>query len=297
MLATYYFLYPHLSHRFYKVGGQERANYARAQQYVYEVPSRTNVIVGSSMANQLDESILGPNYFKLTFPGKRTLTALEIVLRAHKRPGVVLIETNTVDADVDSELLHDLFSPWLSALRRCSPIFKGEGRPANFLVGIASTMVSKSVAWSERIFPETKTGSAPSPQSESLPSPLFAQVLREHQMEFGAAPSATELTNRINQLADDVAVLGHNGSSICVFFELPIDSSLAQLRGSLIQRRMVHEHFPLTKYHWVVFAQDHNYETIDGIHLTHKEARHVTEQLMQQVNQIIHQSVVEKHHG
>ncbi len=156
MLLGYHFLYPHLSHRFYKVGGQERANYVRAQDYISEVPKRTSVILGSSMSLELNERILGPDYFKLTFPGNSILTSLELVRRAGKRPRVVLIETNELSKDADSEFLHDLFSPWLFALRRYTPIFKGEGRPANFLVGIASTAVSKSISWSDQILSKTK---------------------------------------------------------------------------------------------------------------------------------------------
>ena len=170
MLLAYHFLYPHLSHRFYKLGGQERANYARAQQYLYDVTDGTNVILGSSMSLELDQNILGPDYFKLTFPGNSILTSLEIVRHAGKRPRVVLIETNELDKEADSEFLHDLFSPWLSRLRRYSPVFKGEGRPANFLVGIASTAVSKSLLWIERVLHRTKTGPDQSPKRRTFAS-------------------------------------------------------------------------------------------------------------------------------
>lgn len=151
MLLTYHFLLPHLPRRFYKIGGQERANYLRAQQYVYDVPVRTNVILGSSMSLELNERILGSRYFKLTFPGNSILTSLEVVRQTRKRPGVVLIETNELSKGADWEFLHDLFSPWLSALRRSSPVFREEGRPANFLTGIAAACVAKGGLWSERL--------------------------------------------------------------------------------------------------------------------------------------------------
>jgi hypothetical protein len=290
MLLGYHFLYPHLSHRFYKLGGQERANYVRAQEYIYKVPRGTSAILGSSMSLELNERILGRDYFKLTFPGSSILTSLEVVRRAGKRPRVVLIETNELSKDADSEFLHDLFSPWLSALRRHSPVFKGEGRPANFLVGIASTVVSKSIFWNEQILSETKPDSPASPEGRS--SSLFAQVLAIYHEQFNTVESIPILINRINRVADHVDALEQEGAT-CVFFEMPIDSSLVHLAGPTNLRRMMQKRFPPGKYHWISFGQDHNYETKDGVHLTEEEARNVTEQLVEKVNPMIHQSAGE----
>lgn len=286
MLAAYHFLLPHLSHRFYKIGGQERANYLRAQQYLYNAPDRTNVILGSSMSLELNERILGSRYFKLTFPGNSILTSLEIVRRARKRPDVVLIETNELGKDADEELLHDLFSPWLSALRRSSPVFREGGRPANFLTGIAAACVSKGSLWSERILAGTKPRAASPPESERLQPLLFAKVLRLYHEQFETVPATAESSGRINRLAQYADALNREGST-CIFFEMPIDSSLAQLTGPATLRRLMQAHFPAAKYQWINFAHDHNYETKDGVHLTEAEASNVTQELVRQVNRII----------
>src|SRR3954453_16136871 len=111
ILAVYHLLLPHLPHKFYQILGQQRSNYLKSQRYVYEVPSDTNVIVGSSMAETLNDAALGDGFFKLTLAGGSVFTALEIVQRSGKIPRVVLIETNVMGRGPDAELLHDLFSP------------------------------------------------------------------------------------------------------------------------------------------------------------------------------------------
>ena len=109
MLVAYHFLLPHIPHKFFQFLGQQRSNYVKVQRYVYDVPREKKVIVGSSIAETLNNEALGPDYYKLTLAGGSIFTSLEIVERSGKKPPVVLIETNIFERDRDKELLHDLF--------------------------------------------------------------------------------------------------------------------------------------------------------------------------------------------
>src|SRR5205085_8036698 len=134
----------HLSRHFFKIFGQQRLNYQVAQRYVFDVPTDTNVVAGSSMAEKLDDELLGPSFCKLTLPGGSVFTSLEMISLAQKHPRIIFIETNVLSRDSDKDLLHDLFNPWMAVLRRRSNIFREEGRPSNFVAGFADACVQKS---------------------------------------------------------------------------------------------------------------------------------------------------------
>jgi len=278
LLIAYHFLFPHLPRRYFQLSGQQRDNYFRAQRYAYELSSGTTLILGSSMSLRLNEQMLGPGYFKLALGGGSVFTGLEIIRLKGAHPPLVLIEVNQLGWDIDHELLHDLFSPWLSGLRNYSPIFKEEGRPANFVNGIVEAFVRKSCRWSARWSGRDKaeSGSGVNPE-------LFARLMRMYKEYFATAPPG--LSDKAKKLGDYVDALTSSGS-VCVLYEMPIDSSLANLNAPRAVREAAEARFPKNKYHWLEFTQDHRYQTSDGIHLTQSEADRITETMVHETSQI-----------
>jgi hypothetical protein len=288
MLVAYHFILPHLSHRFYQILGMRRSNYLRAQQYVFDTPSETNVVIGSSLSANLSDQILGPSYYKLTFPGGSILTGLEMVRRAHKRPTVVLIETDVLVRNADEELLHDLFSPWLLALRRCSPTFREQGRPSNFIGGFAEACVRKSCQLTFRVFASDQAVPMTSSPSGQVDPAMFERLLRIAREESQHPPSVAQMTPIIDRLREHVQALTTEGL-MCVFFELPSDSSLVNMPLQTAQRKMMEDSFPRAEFNWVTFHANHYYHTSDGVHLVRADADLVTERLVHEVNRLIQQ--------
>ena len=285
ILGAYHLALPHLSHKFYQILGQQRGNYNLAQHYVLDVPSGRNVIVGSSIANTLNDGLLGNGYLKLTFPGGSIFTALEMIRQSEKRPRVVLIETNLPGRDADKELLHDLFSPLLLALRRHSGIFREEGRPSNFIGGMAEAFVRRGCQITSRAL-YGNGALVGSVATESLPPAVLSKLLRIEREDWDSKPPATLLTKQTNELGDYVDALGRDGS-VCILFEMPVDASLFNLTSARLWRQAMNERFPHNKYHWLSFEPDHVYRTKDGIHLVPEEADRLTEVMVNQVNQIM----------
>jgi hypothetical protein len=281
LLILYHLALPHLSHKFYQINGQQRENYLRAQRYIYDVPVGTNIILGSSMSLELNEEMLGPGYYKLTFPGGNTLTALEIIRRTGKHPPLVLIETNNIAPKADEQFLHDLFSPWLFHLRRYSPVFKEEGRPSNFVIGVVEACVRRAEQFRTRRDRSPADASVGS-QSAGVDPELFAKLLRGNRDVLLRPLSSSGLTAGVTRLGEYVDELTRNGTT-CVFFEMPIDPSLMNLPQPAGVRQTVTTRFPKNKYRWLEFANDHDYNTVDGMHLTHAEADRVTQSLMEQI--------------
>lgn len=283
ILVAYHFALPHIPHKFFAINGQQRGNYFRAQQFLYDVPPGTNVIIGSSMSLELNEATLGPRYFKLTFPGNSIFTALEIISRADRHPPLLLIEANSVEGEPDGKFVGDLFKPWLEVPRQFSRIFREEGRPTNFVVAIVDAVVRRVDKGINRLL-GIKQGAAAAQPGQVDPA-VQAQLMRGNKEGFERAVAEDVLEKQANRLGAYVDRLASQGC-MCVFYEMPIDSTLTGLPVPKANRRALQARFPRDKYHWITFSQDHSYETVDGIHLSQQEADRVTEALVRQVDRI-----------
>jgi hypothetical protein len=284
MLGVYHLALPHFPDKFNQILGQQRGIYLQAQRYVFDVPKGTNVVVGSSMSGALNDELLGARNFKLTVPGDSVFTALEIVRRTGKKPTAVVIETNQLWRDANQELLHDLFNPWQRELRRRSNMFREEGRPANFVGGIAAACVRRICLWTSKMFSLGNNAAVLSPALQDLHPELSAQLMGRGEGWDLAEPAAL-LNKQTKQLADYVDILSREGG-ICILFEMPVDSSLSNLSRPRLWRQAVKERFPKEKYHWLSFDANHRYQTTDGVHLVPAEANHLTAIMVDYVNKI-----------
>jgi hypothetical protein len=289
MLGMYHLALPHLSHKFYQILGQQRGNYLRAQRYIYDVPRETKIIAGSSMAETLDDEALGPSYYKLTLAGGSLFSSLDIIHRCRKKPALVLIETNVPWRDADPELLHDLFSPPFYQLRSYSGMFREEGRPANFVGGIAEAFVRKTCQWTALALYGQKPPAVPGP-NENVKPELRAKILKLEHEGWSAKPAPELLKKQTEQLGRYVDSLTKDGVT-CVLFEMPIDSSLSNLNTARLWREAMVGRFPPDKYHWLNFDRNRNYQTRDGIHLVRAEAHRVTEVVIDYINRLTNQPV------
>jgi len=279
ILVLYQLTLPHLSHRFFSLSGQQRANYMRAQRYLYDAADDVNVIIGSSMSLALNDKLLGPRFFNLALPGNNIFTTLEVIRRAGKHPNVLLIEANSIEASADAEFIGELLTPWLREPRRYFSMFREEGRPANFAVGIMNSAVSRL---------DKAITSQPRSQGEHGPlsADVFTKVVNVNAQGYRRVIAADHLHQQADRLAEIADRLTKTGI-VCVFYEMPVDKALVNLSVPTANREAVQARFPKDKYHWLTFDRDHNYETVDGIHLTSGEANRVTSAMLQQLNQIV----------
>jgi hypothetical protein len=283
MLVAYHVVFPHLPREYSQQSGPQRDNYFRAQRYVHETPPGTKVIVGSSLSLRFNEAALGSGYYKLCLGGGSIFTGLEIVRRADKHPRAVLVEINQLVWNKDEELLHDLFVPWQKRLRSFSAIFKEEGRPANFINGIAQRAVVATCGWGSYLLHRAPSPDIP-PASGFLHPVLFARLLRMYHDE-ALATAPPDLTVRANRLGEAIDALSRDGV-ICVLYEMPIDSSLSDRPSPVAVRNAMAIRFPKTKYHWLEFPHDHDYKTYDGLHATQAEADRLTNLLIPEIDRI-----------
>ena len=273
LLALYHFVYPRLGRNYYWIPGQQRANYLRAQKFVHDAPADAKVVVGSSMSNELSQEVFGPGYVKLTFPAGGSFTGLDIIAEAGKKPPMVLIESNTLLRDSDAGLLNDSTSGWRRKLRDASPIFKEEGRPSNFEVGFLNAQVKRVCSLTNKVL---HGGRKPAPAVEKPLDPaVFADIMRVNREGLDKTPGAENLTTRTKRMGEIVDDLIASGTK-CVFYEMPIDPSLKDLKEPAAVRAAMLERFPKAKYRWLELDTARAWKTTDGIHLSRLEADEVT---------------------
>lgn len=276
LVLGYHFILPHLSRDYYWIPGQQRANYVRAQQFVHDAPADANVLVGSSMANELSQEILGPGFVKLTFPAGGSFTGLDIIHQTGKRPPVVFIETNTLLRDTDKGLADDATSPWRRKLRDASPVFKEEGRPSNFQVGFLNTWVGRVCNGVAKVL---NGGKKPAPAAEAPMDPaVMENVMKANRDVLGRTPSPEDLAARTKRLGDIVDALAKSGTK-CVFFEMPIHPTLVDLSEPAAVRKAMAARFPRDRYIWLDFNSGRAYQTSDGIHLVKSDADEVAREV------------------
>lgn len=278
LVAGYHFILPHLSRNYYWIPGQQRANYVRAQQFVHDSPASANVVVGSSMANELNPEILGPGFVKLTFPAGGSFTGLDIIHQTGKRPPVLFIEINTLLRDSDKGLAEEATSPWRRKLRDASPVFKEEGRPSNFQVGFLNAWVSRICHGVTKVLNGGKKAEPAAQQP--VDASVMENVMRANREHLDRPPSEADLSARTKRLGDIVDALTKAGTK-CVFFEMPFDPTLMDLAEPLAVRKAMVARFPHDRHTWLHIDLGGDYQTSDGIHLVKADADKASRRLVE----------------
>lgn len=277
VIPAWHLIMPHLP-GYYTIPGQQRANYLHAQTFVHDAPPDARVIVGSSMADRLDELKLGHDHVKLAFPGGGPFTGLEIIRRTGRRPPVVWIESNVILRDAEVDLLENVLSPWRRGLRDRSPVFKEEGRPSNYGVGFAKAVIGKVCKLASSV-----SGGVPKSADASqhaMDTAVFDDIMKENRAHLDRQPAAADLAQRVERLGKYVDELTAAGSK-CVWFEMPIDASLRNLAEPAAIRKALTERFPSGKYRWLDLSRATPYQTTDGIHLVPADADFVIGKMLE----------------
>jgi hypothetical protein len=162
-------------------------------------------------------------------------------------------------------------------------MFREEGRPANFVGGIAEAGVRKSCEWTARLLGEKQSAPASSP--EELPEELRNKLIRAEQASWAVKPNEKMLANETSKLAEHVDALTRQGT-VCILFEMPVDPALSTLPGPEMVRQALKDRFPGDKYNWISFGADRKYKTRDGIHLIPAEADKLTKLIVDYVNKV-----------
>lgn len=98
-------------------------NIVKAQRYVYQDNSDLKiVIVGSSLAANLQVTDIGKDVKSIALGGGTSQTGLEIVKKSNSNPPIVLVQINdTISRKIDLDLVEYLYDPIFYWLREYLP--------------------------------------------------------------------------------------------------------------------------------------------------------------------------------
>lgn len=242
---------------------QWETNVIKAQRYLYRADQPVRlVLVGSSLANNIKASDIGPQVANLAMAGGATQTGLEIVGRDQSPPAIVLVELNdTISRQIDSQLIASLYDPLLYELRRWLPLFREEYRPASVFV---SRLRQGSDSESRQL----------ANRAVADPGLLDAQVERLVQERNTAlTPEQTAIMrSEAQQIKLRLLALRQAGWRV-ILFDLPRDQRVDATVQHQQVRTMMRELFPATEFEWLPDPPTRDWMTQDGLHLIRFDAR------------------------
>jgi hypothetical protein len=255
---------------------QRQNSIVRAQRYVYQDESDLKmVMVGSSLAANLNEKHIGEGVKSIAFGGGSSQTGLEIVKRSKSKPQIVLVEINDVNflRKIDAELLDSLYHPIFYWMRKYLPMMREEYRPVSVFI---NCLKSRSQPNQERMSRE---------ELDSLETrnvtPKLSQKAIQAAVDYERKPLSKKELETIKQAADfminQIAEIKRNTGAKVVLFDIPRESRVnATLRIKQVQE-LAKKLFPPDRFEWLPPPKKREWRTNDGVHLIRSDARDFAE--------------------
>jgi hypothetical protein len=250
-------------------------NIVKAQRYVYHDDSDLKmVIVGSSLAANLNVKDIGESVKSIALGGGASQTGLEIVKRSKSKPRIVLVEINdTIIRKIDSELLDSLYHPIFYWLRQYLPMMREEYRPISVFL---ESLKSRSKQNLELMTREALD----SLESRNL-TPELSQKAIQTTVDIQSKPLSEKDAKNMKQEADlmktQIAEVKKNTGAKVVLFDIPLESRVnATLRMKQV-RELAKKLFPPDRFEWLPPLKEREWRTNDAIHLIRSDARDFAE--------------------
>jgi len=250
-------------------------NIVKAQRYVYQDDSELKmVIVGSSLAANLNVKDIGEGVKSIALGGGSSQTGLEIVKRSKSKPRIVLVEINdTIIRKIDSELLDSLYHPIFYLLRQYLPMLREEYRPI-------SVFIDSLKSRSKQNLKQMTREALDSLESRNL-TPELSQKAIQTTVDIQSKPLSEKDAKNMKQEADlmktQIAEVKKNTGAKVVLFDIPLESRVnATLRMQQV-RELAKKLFPPDRFEWLPPPKEREWRTNDAIHLIRSDARDFAE--------------------
>ena len=247
-----------------------QGNLISAERMLFSDESYENIIVGSSLAYNIDLGQLDETWYNLSFPGQSIFEGLEIIHEMKNKPQRIFIETNVLLRKKNTFFHSVLFNPLKYPFKKYFSILKESQQPVS-LIGdpVEYHLVRKFIPSNEEV------------QSISIKKEILKKkIITELKKEYNQVPEQA-IRNQIKHLSTALAKFRNSGIEI-VFFEMPIEKELCDTPQTSAIRNAIKSTFP--KYELLVQPDCGEYTTSDGLHLDLESAKNYTS-LFYQINQ------------
>jgi len=252
-----------------------QGNIVKAQRYVYQDDSDLKmVMVGSSLAANLNEKYIGEGVKSVALGGRSSQTGLEIVKRSNSKPRVVLVEINdTIIRKIDSELLDSLYHPIFYWMRQYLPMLREEYRPVSVFINSLKSRSQRNKELMSREALDSLEGRNVTPE--------LTQKAIQDTVDIQSTPLSEKDAKNMKEEADlmknQIAEIKKNTGAKVVLFDIPLESRVnATLRMKQV-RELAKKLFPPDRFEWLPPPKEREWRTNDAIHLIRSDARDFAE--------------------
>ena len=250
-------------------------NIVKAQRYVYQDNSDLRmVIVGSSLAANLNMKDIGEGVKSIALGGGASQTGLEIIKRSKSKPAIVLVEINdTIVRKIDAELVNSLYDPIFDRLRQYLPIMREEYRPISVLVDSFKSRSKQNIRLMTREALDSLEGRNLTPELSQRAIETTVGIQSKPLSEKDAKNMKLEADLIKNQIAE----IKKNSGAKVVLFDIPLESRVNGAVRMKQVRELAKQLFPPDRFEWLPSPKEREWRTNDGIHLIRSDARDFVE--------------------
>lgn len=228
---------------------QWQDNVLKAQQFMYAEMSDT-VMVGTSLSARIIRDSI-PFVKSVSFGGCAVEDGLKIILSKGNAPKYVLVETNLLLREGNTELVSRITKGVVPEIRKWIPSLREQYEP---ICLFASMMMSS-------------TNINPQVGMSTVNLDLLNESINRKLEEDKLIPEE-KAKSRLQDIKKLIIELEEKGSKF-VFFEMPVNERLLHLKRYEQIREIVQKEFPANKYVYLPSDTSH-YLTTDGEHLDYE---------------------------
>lgn len=250
-------------------------NIVKAQRYVYQDDSDLKmVIVGSSLAANLNVKQIGEGVKSIALGGGSSKTGLEIIKRSNSKPPIVLVEMNdTIGRKIDADLLDSLYHPIFYWMRQYLPMMREEYRPVSVFISSLKSRSQQNLKIMTREALDSLEGRNITPE--------LSQKAIQMTVDVESTPLSEKDAETMKQEAEliktQIAEIKKNIGAKVVLFDIPLESRVnAAIRRKQI-RELAKKLFPPDRFEWLPPPKEREWRTNDGVHLIRSDARDFAE--------------------
>ncbi len=254
---------------------QWQKNVIKAQEYIYESKDSKVVLVGTSLTFRLPEGIFHDKSYNLAMAGTSVYAGLDIIKRSSANPEVILIESNCLMNNLNSDVVGNVFMPLMDRLREWLPALREKNQPLCYVNALEGLIRSKILLASERYRKMEESDHFPGKKKQHKDKEVAKEKNRQEVVarnlqnlfdEFSKVPEETIINSRMELLKNYIDYFEKRGVRV-VFYEMPIHEKLYNSPRAQSVREALEKNFPREKYLFIVHPAPGEFQTTDGVHL------------------------------
>ena len=249
----------------------DQSNVVKAQRYVHQDESDLKmVIVGSSLAANLNVKDIGDGVKSIAFGGGSSKTGLEIIKRSKSKPRIVLVEINdTITRKIDSELIDSLYHPIFYWMRQYLPMLREEYRPISVFIDSLKSRSKQNQKLMTREALDSLEGRNLTPEL----SQKSIQKAVDNESKPLSEKDARTMKQEADLMKNQIAEIKKNTGAKVVLFDIPLESRVNTAVRVKQVRELAKKLFPPDRFEWLPPPKEREWRTNDGIHLIRSDAR------------------------